>query len=57
MFQKPDIHRSKENKVKKEHFIKTRQYNVKTFYKIIFFKSRTRQIKTTQINERVTDPN
>ena len=38
------------NKVKKEHFNKTRQYNIKHFNKILFFKCRTRQIKATETN-------
>ena len=40
------------NKVKKRMlFNKTRQYNIQIFDKIIFFKYRTRQIKTTETNK------
>ena len=33
---------------------KTRQINIQNFYKIIFFKYRTRQIKSTETNKKVT---
>ena len=43
------------NKVKKGMlFYKTRQYNIHIFDKIIFFKNRTRQVKTTETNKKVT---
>ena len=43
------------NKVKKAMlFYKTRQYNIHIFNKIIFFKNRTRQVKTTETNKKVT---
>ena len=35
-------------------FNKTRQYNIQIFDKIIFFKYRTRQIKTIETNKKVT---
>ena len=41
------------NKVKKQCSL-IRQYNIQIFYKIIFFKYRTRQIKTTETNKKVT---
>ena len=43
----------KKNKVKKECYL-IRQYNIQIFYKIIFFNYRTRQIKTTETNKKVT---
>ena len=35
-------------------FKKTRQYNIQLFDKIIFFKYRTREIKATETNTKVT---
>ena len=41
------------NKVKKEHCL-IRQYNTQNFDKYIFLKYRTRQIKATETNKKVT---
>ena len=35
-------------------FNKTRQYNIQMLHKIIFIKYRTRQIKATETNKKVT---
>ena len=42
------------NTVKKEQVNKTRQYKIEMFNKNIFFKNRTRQIKATETNKKVT---
>ena len=36
-------------------FNKTTQYNIQIVNKIIFFKYKTRQIKTTETNKKVSD--
>ena len=46
------LNQTEPNKLKKRMlFNKTRQYNIKIFNKIIFFKYRTRELKTTETNK------
>ena len=42
------------NNVKKECINNTRQYNIQIFYKYIFFKYRTRQIKATETKKKTS---
>ena len=46
--------RTKQTRLKRTLFSTTRQYNTYIFNKIIFFKYRSRQIKATETNKKVT---